>query len=708
MKKRTETKKLKMVICAMALGLSTNMYAQTIIEGENPNEVKFGSEQEGTALSGGKAISFCDAYGESYGKYNLNVAEEGTYDLELYYVTAQVRSMAIQINNQKTSVLTFDQTTPNWDGTDGVGENQAVIPGILTKKIQVYLNKGDNTIRLSGYTGAESDYSPNIDKFSVSRSATEITKPIDQNLTAINLEAENADVVYGCVINDFAAYSGTKGIGDMSAAKGSYFRFNSVQIPTAGVYDVLIYYTTMSGRNIYTKVNLQGKKSVNCGVTTPDWGNSVGDGTKPDVNCKRIAVYFGEGINSLEVGASEGWAPNVDKVVILPSALETIDIPARANEAFDFDYTDLKVRYSEETATNSENLDKLFDNDDATLYKVPGVTSTKVTVELKYPILLTSYGYATSLQNPANTDDWKLEYSIDGSTWETVPVSGSVADRNGYNFFTTSIGKDNRISAKHYRLTATGTSSVEIGEWQLNGLPYVSEAQHFPSDLTVDEQNAATGTLFASDDGFERGTWNEVFENSIDKKIDTKYTVGGKTSFYLNYFFNDPTIVKSYALSVPFELADRNPKNWTLSGMNPDTEEWIILDSRTNIQFPGINSTLMYNIATPGSYYNYKLDVTANNGSGDSHLNQWQLFGEEFITTKLKDTNLTAFNGLQVLSGKSKLILISTEEQPYTIFNLFGKVAAKGISKNSKTEIDLTSGIYLIQSNGITQKVMIP
>lgn len=708
MKKNTETSMRRIALFAMAFGLSSSMFGQTVFEAETATEIKFGSEQLGTALSGGKAISFCDSYGDSFAKYIMNAAEEGTYDIEFSYVTAQERALAVQINNQKAAILSFDLTTPNWDGTDGVGENEEVIPGILKKKVQVYLTKGDNTIKISAYPSASGDFSPNIDKFTVSRSASEITKPDDQNPTTILLEAEDANVVFGCVVNNFITYSGGKGIGDMGSTKGSYFKFNEVSFAAAGVYDVRVYYTTMDGRNIYTKANFQGKKTSNCGVTTPDWGNVAGDGTKPDVNCKRVAMYFNEGVNSLEIGAPDGWAPNVDKIVITKSAIETIDVPKRANEAFVFDFTDIPAKITEEHITSQGNWSKMFDNNDTTVYIVPGVTSAKITVELKNPILLTTYGLSTSPQNSTNVEDWILEYSLDGTNWENVPNAGSVADRNGYKLFTTGIGKDNRISAKFYRLTASGATNVEIGEFQLNGLPYLSETQHFPSDLTVDVDNAATGTLYASDDGFERGTWNEVFENSIDKKIDTKYTVVGKTAFYLQYLFNDLTTVRSYSISVPFESTDRNPKTWTLNGMNPETEEWEILDIRSDVKFPGINSTLMFNVENPKTYYYYKLDVTSNWGAGDIHLNQWQMFGDSLLITKVSDLNKESSVDFKVHSGKQTITITTSQKTiPYTIFTIIGQKIASGLCENGFTEQTVPSGIYIVQISNVAKKVIV-
>lgn len=639
-------------------------------------------------FSAGQGLGMEASYG-SYARYNVNVTAAGTYDLAIYYATMQKRSFYVKINNQISTPLVTDITT-SWDGTG--------VDGIKSTLTQIYLEAGDNTIELGGYYHPQADnsHAPAIDKFVITQSATTISQPATQ-ITPIVLETESAQLS-GTSVGNFSAFSGGQGVGG-SLSNQSMMTFNNITVAESGTYDLSIYYVTMDNRSSYVKVNYQKSQVVEFNDQSNNWGDGSDSENQPAVRMKTVQIYLVAGVNKLIIGASSTHSANLDKISIVKSGL-SISQPLNETVSAVFDYTDNSIQTVEQTVTNTNNLKNLFDNDEFTLYSVPGVTSTQITVKTEYPIALNGYSIANAPENPASMDNWVVEYSVDGSTNWTVFTPTTVTNNANIR-----IGrKDNRnIPAQYYRLTATGSTNIEIAEWQLHGVPYLNTTTQFPEDLTTD-----VSSLTASNSGIVE-IWNEVYQNTINNSVSTKYTTNGTNVFWLEYALSTAKTVKSYSLSVPFSDVERNPKTWTLSGY--ENGAWVELDSKTNIKFAVQGSTLIFDIVEPKSCTKYKLNVTANNGSGsNAQLLEWQLF-ETILgpVTDVKETNIDPANKLLVTAGDKKIIINSSSAKVtlFDVYTIAGQRVRSGVCKQGQNEVLVPQGLYIVNVSGSVSKIIV-
>lgn len=698
---------------------AAGLFAQTF-EAENVVDSSYVSVNTSTFYSGGKAISMLAAH-DGYVSYEVTVPSAGTYDMAIDYVTMQDRAIYVKVNDQIPTIVDSLELTGSWDGSDGKDENDLTIPGIRTVTIQIYLKAGVNTIRIGAFDLADMGFSPNIDKFTISASAITIVEPMNQ-ITPIVLEAESATSVVGATVSDHACYSGGKGVTSMDGGQDGKVIYNNLNVASAGTYDLTVYYTTFSSRKLYAKVNGQLKKEINCQYTTADWTcPAESPRNQPIVFRKTVQVYMEAGNNVLTVGAYNGWGPNIDRIEIVKSGLQISKLPPEVMSSV-FDYTDNALKLAEQNVTTNENRINLIDNNEYTEYVARGVTSTKVVVKLAYPIVLSGYAIACSHQDdPAILNDWTVEYSTDSINWNSV---GSALETNTQNYRKVRTGlspnDETVINAQYYRLTATGTTDVRIGEWQLFGLPFVSTEQNFPNDdLTYDITNYSDISNYAMGDpgGFDRGgDWNEVFENVFDKSAKTKYTVVGGKTFIIQYEPSDAITLRSYALSVHYttQYASRNPKSWKLEGYDALSAEWKELDVRENVVFPEYGSTMMFDLKDSALCYVYKLSVTANNGSDDTHLCQWQMFKEQMvgpfdISTSIKSPIAENTLKVSVFANKGQVVINSFENDNinYQIFNTVGQLVSIGKCVPGRNEITLSRGMYIVRIANQKNKVLV-
>ena len=298
-------------------------------------------------------------------------------------------------------------------------------------------------------------------------------------------------------------------------------------------------------------------------------------------------------------------------------------------------------------------------------------------------------------------DSWNVEYSIDGSNWNTISNLDKTIKTLNFRLCQTSYLFDNTDkAAKYYRLTASGTPEVEIAEWQLFGAPYISASQNFPYDLKDEQANTISASTPGWGDNGEEG-----FAKAFDKMINTRYTATGTKSFWLNYDMGEATAtVNRYSLTTRDGNTDRNPKDWELLASN-DGSSWDILDTKSNMKFPVRGATLMYTIPNTTAYSQYRLNVTDNAGSSDVQLVQWQLYGNNISTS---ENNLTDKNESVLISIRSGILsLTSARSTNYFVYSVSGQLIATGRCNIGTTEINLKKGFYIVEVAGIERKVLI-
>ena len=672
--KRTNTMKKLFFFMILLLISSAAASAQqqiiTTLEAENgtltlPAKVKHVNGYSGDAYVGdndaGSSIIFSD----------VEIAEEGTYEFKTYYTCMQLRSIAVKANNHTEQFAAVVNTTSDWDA-----------PPTETMSTYIYLNQGRNTIQITPHPSGEGG--PNMDKFEILTTDVELPRPGE---FPILLEAETAQLFGSLRVKPTdgstkAGLSGGKYIGDFNQSANSYLQYVDIEIPEEGTYELKIF-SMGSGRRLSIKVN-QYEKTIVTTTDSPNWDDA------PTSTISTL-IYMDKGKNKITFGSHNDDGPNLDKFEIHQTS-ETIPRPTVVKLSFISDFTDGAEITAQHT---NESLPNLTDNDEYTFYKVEGVGSTQITAKCEYPVLLTAYLLSAGIGSSEDLSQWTLESSQDGSSW-TLLNPNNTTDLSGACLFeinrsTAAAAAD---KAQYYRLTAKGTSDVEIAEWQLFGVPHLdnTDGQSFPEDITqgLDIRSAA----MAYPEGASGDGWSEEYYNLFNRRLDSKYYMNETKQYYVEIELDKAYKLDYYTLTSVDNYADRDPKKWTLNGYN-DQLGWVELDRQADFSFPSRYASMQFNIDSDAGFSKFLLDVEDNNGSSDSQLLKWQLFGEEHIGSKFErpvDSNYT------VWSEQGKINIASKERMPtaYRIFNLSGVLVAKGTLSDAKTEVAALQGIYLV------------
>lgn len=204
---------------------------------------------------------------------------------------------------------------------------------------------------------------------------------------------------------------------------------------------------------------------------------------------------------------------------------------------------------------------------------------------------------------------FKIQVSNDASAWSDVYST------------TTGTGGVQSISfsptnARYVRMYGTqrGTTyGYSLWEFEVYG------GSAAPNDVSVG------GT---ASDGGAANPAGEDETKAFDKNNNTKWLVYSPTGV-LQYDFAGTAAYKVTAYSVTSANDDpaRDPRNWQLQGSNDGTN-WTTVDTRSGITFASRFQTNTYSIANNTAYQMYRLNITANNGSGSLlQLAELQLFG---------------------------------------------------------------------------------
>lgn len=134
---------------------------------------------------------------------------------------------------------------------------------------------------------------------------------------------------------------------------------------------------------------------------------------------------------------------------------------------------------------------------------------------------------------------------------------------------------------------------------------------------------AATGGAAVSGNG--AGFPGEGPARAFDGKTSTKYCINTNT-MWLQYQYpnNSKHKVVTYALNSANDAPERDPRDWKLLGSN-DGRKWDELDSRSGEDFSKRHERRTFDVAKPGEYSYYKLDVSANHGDVSSQIAEIEL-----------------------------------------------------------------------------------
>jgi len=501
----------------------------------------------------------------------------------------------------------------------------------------------------------------------------------------IVLEAENAQLFGDLKVKplgggSISGLSGGKYIGDFHLSANSYLRFNEVEIPEEGTYELKIF--SMGGnRPMSIKVN-QYEKTVVRTSDSPNWDNA------PAAVFSTL-IYMDKGKNRITFGTADDNGPNLDKFEIHKTS-QTITKPKIIKLSYLSDFTDNAVLIAQH---DNETLSALTDNDEFTIYKAKGVNQTQITVVCEYPIFLTGYLLSAGIESPENVRQWVLEWSKDNEQWRRITPSKSTDLFGAYLFeINRNAATAPSVCAKYYRLTAKGETDVDVAEWQLFGVPYLDnvDGKNFPEDITagMDIQQNVTALPI--------GAEGKEFYNLFDRNLSNKYVMSDTKQYYVEVELSKKHEISSYTLTSANDSPDQDPKRWTFNAYSDETG-WVELDRHTEFVFPSRYATMTFNVDSKIGYTRLLLSVEENNGSKDSQLQKWQIFGKESGETSIKSAMNENYS-IWTTQGRIGINPNGNKSMQYKIFDLSGSVQATGTLATAK-EISLPRGVYVVMLN---------
>ena len=158
---------------------------------------------------------------------------------------------------------------------------------------------------------------------------------------------------------------------------------------------------------------------------------------------------------------------------------------------------------------------------------------------------------------------------------------------------------------KQFALTAFGNKDEQGNDWTVQ----LQQAKvTFPNVIYPGSSTGQTGlTVSAENAGGAAAAEGSL--KLVDNDFNTKFfTANYSTGFWAQLTYPSATVLKGYALTSGNDAADRDPKNWKLSGSN-DGSNYIQLDIRSGELFTGRNQTKNYVLNNSTAYKYYRLFI---------------------------------------------------------------------------------------------------
>lgn len=263
--------------------------------GQPPPAPSTSYEAEMAMLSGTAVIASCPACsgGEKVGGLalgsqntvtfnNVSAPRAGEYLMQVDSMTQGLRSYLYRVNGGAYQTL-------------NCGGGSFFLPASTT--VPVHLDKGVNSIEF----GSPVSYSPDLDRIVIGGNGD---LPTPQSAT---YEAEVA-TLSGSVVGKFSNYSSGLGkAGNVGGGAANSVTFSNVTVPADGTYQLEIDYETSGPRSYFM--------SLNGGAATElDLNGSSFNDPVPVV----LQVQLHAGVNTIQFGNSNGYAPDLDRIVVAP------------------------------------------------------------------------------------------------------------------------------------------------------------------------------------------------------------------------------------------------------------------------------------------------------------------------------------------------------------------------------------------------------
>ncbi|MBB6633372.1 carbohydrate-binding protein [Cohnella thailandensis] len=256
------------------------------------------------STGGYSGTSFVEGYGGTNNastNFVVNAASNGYYDVTVRYAAGpfgsapSTRSLRMDLNGSTLTDLSLPATA-SWDTWND-------------STIRVFLTAGINRISLKAYTNDESD-AVNIDYIDVlSASGT---------MTTYQAEASGHTRGGAAAISSNASAAGGSVVGWIGGGTANYLQFNSINVPTAGLYRMVVTYANAEvvGTHAYNNniVNRFADISVNGGTAQRHYFRNTLSWTTFYTTV--VDVQLNAGNNTIRFSNSTAYAPDIDQISI--------------------------------------------------------------------------------------------------------------------------------------------------------------------------------------------------------------------------------------------------------------------------------------------------------------------------------------------------------------------------------------------------------
>ena len=663
-----------------------------------------GSPQSLTATAGANAGQVWLAYqGQpAHGSYlewnNVNVETAGTYNFTLQYAAVADQYASLKINNQIPTALYFGEGdySSNANTNDGA------------KTWQIYLNAGNNKIRLSAFQNegnTDDNYSrcftPLIDKATITQSDIDIDKLPDEY--TVTIPAQNTTERVGNWVNADYPATGFHGVG---GATTGYLKYN-VNIPEGeeGVYNMVVSYACgWDDHYISPAINEgtvnQVTQTIRVPGSGPDtWGN--GNGWEGLLTYQMMTqCYLTAGDNSIRfVANSDGSAyPNISQFQLI-----------RFNKEFTSEFP--IVIY----AQYADDQYMMFPPDlrtygGVTWIGLGGDAKSLYGSYLQFNITVSNAGVYDMIMKYAACDDRTVSLKVNNQVSTLINI--------GKDDYSSDWQANNGTKTVQVYLEA-GDNSVTIGAYQVDdptdnqkwNMPVFDRFVINPSGTNITKlPDAYSFTQNVQEPVESTGDWKNVDKTAVDF-----HGIGGSEDGYVLYNVNVPSGKGGqYTLVIDYMTAE--DRYFTLI-TNEGTENEFSYEFKTpsNGTWGDVPDENIYGLST----YKVMALVNLTNGNntvklvadgsyvpdiGNMTFIKYGEYAPDVVTGIVKPSKP---DGVSVYGLSGKIVISSPVQANYTVYDMTGKIAASGTSSSSEKYIPVDSGLYVVKVNNVVKKVIV-
>jgi len=262
----------------------------------------------------------------------------------------------------------------------------------------------------------------------------------------------------------------------------------------------------------------------------------------------------------------------------------------------DYSLIDETTEISSSTSDN-QTIGLLNDKNENTFFEITAfVPNSWIQFKLKNPAIAKGYSIVSSNNELCDPKNFKLEGSVDGTTWTRFGTTVYGQTFPG-RYQSAIVSLNTNLKAySYYRLTilvVNGGASLKMSEFQLLGYP-----ETFETDLS----KASTTIL----NGEYAGNSSNPLSNIIDNDVARTFKQNDTKKCWIQYELQSSSKISGYSLQTAIESSSaNNPRSWELLA-SADGQNWDVLDARSNKNMFGVtNNMQVYRIANESKKHDW-------------------------------------------------------------------------------------------------------